>query len=236
MSRRLSVASQGGLVRGANRRISAAAGSRIVQLAVIFTLCLAVPAGAVVGPSVAKVEEDWEIIVDDPSPDEVLPQLYVVTSPTGNITGQYSVFEINNLLLPDFYGGGLQFQTWSGEQATGEAHHSNFNAFSTAGETITFTVSMRLSSFGDMIFKVKNGQSTTWGAFGENNSLRISESSTVSDLSGYDPEQSARLSRVGSGRNRVTAFRIKQIRYYDVYNNLLATDSTVRDAQIDEPE
>ena len=76
---------------------------------------------------------------------------------------QYSVFEINNLLLPDFYGGGLQFQTWDGETPTGERHHDDFTALSTTGDTITFTVSMKLTG-GVLRFKVKNGQSTPFTA------------------------------------------------------------------------
>jgi hypothetical protein len=217
-----------------SRHWGTAFGWRSVRLAVVMTLCLALPAGAFNAPSVAKVEEDWEIVVGEPSDDEVLPQLYVVTTPTGTIDGQYSVLEINNLLLPDFYGGGLQFQSWHGEIATGEKHHDDFNALSTTGETITFTVSMKVIN-GVLRFRVKNGQSTTWGTFGSGESLTIYQTSEVSDLSGYDPEQSAKLSRVGSGRNRVTAFKLKKVRYYDVFNNLLSTDSTVRDAQIDEP-
>lgn len=210
---------------------------RGLQLAAVLALCFALPAGAFDGGSgtpAMKVEEDWEIVVGEPSDDEVLPQLYVVTTPTGALDGQYSVFEINNLLLPDFYGGGLQFQTWDGDLPTGEAHHSDFAALATPGETITFTVSMKVQG-GSLRFRVKNGQSTTWGTFGANNELSINQSSNVNDLSGYNPEKSAKFSRVGSGRNRVTSFRLKQVRYYDGNNNLLSTDQTVRDAQIDEP-
>src|SRR6185436_2220855 len=110
--------------------------------------------------------------------------LYVVTTPTGSIEGQYSVCEINNLLLPDFYGGGLQIQTRDGETPTGERHHDDFTSLSTTGETITFTVSMKLQG-GVLRFKVKNGQSTTWGTFGRGTSLTINQASDVSSLSSY---------------------------------------------------
>jgi hypothetical protein len=207
---------------------------RGTRMAAVLLLCLAPTAGAFDPQPVTKIEEDWEIQIAEPSPDEVLPQLYVVTTPTGNLEGQYSVFEINNLLLPEFYGGGLQFQTWWGDQPTGEAHHDDYKAFATTGETVTFTVSMRVFE-GSLSFRVKNGQSSTWGTFGDNASLRILRPTNVSDLSAYSPDVSTRLSRVGSGRGRVTKFVLKQVRYYNG-STLLSTDTTPRDAQIDEPE
>lgn len=219
------------------RGVNAFARSRFIRLSALLVICLAVPAAADSPPStpVMQIQEDWEVVVGEPSPDENLPQLYVVTTPTGGLDGQYSVFEINNLLLPDFYGGGLQFQTWWGDQATGEAHHSNYSSLSSNGETITFTVRLRAWGDGNVSFRIQNGVSTTWGTFGANNSLRIVRDCGVSDLTGYNPEKSAKFSRVGSGRGRVTKFKIKQVRYYDANGNLLSTDSTERDAQIDEP-
>jgi hypothetical protein len=223
------------VLHGAWRFAAATAGSRLLRIAAVVALCLTPPAHAFVGATVMRIEEDWEVVVGEPSPDENLPQLYVVTTPTGNVDGQYSVFEINNLLLPDFYGGGLQFQTWWGDQATGEAHHSNYSSLASNGETITFTTRMRAWGDGTISFRIQNGQSTTWGAFGNNNSLRIVRDCELSDLSTYNPESSAKFSRVGSGRGRITTFRIKQVRYYDANGNLISTDNTTRDAQIDEP-
>lgn len=223
-----------GPVRAVSRHLLTAARSRWVRLSAVLLLCLAPSAGAFDAQPVTKIEEDWEIQIGEPSPDEVLPQIYIVTTPTGDLDGQYSVFEINNLLLPDFYGGGLQFQTWWGDQATGEVHHSDYAALSTTGETVTFTVSMRVLD-GNLYFRVKNGNSATWGAFGADPTLRIAQPSNVSDLSGYNPEKSARFSRVGSGRGRVTKFVLKQVRYYNG-TTLLSTDTTPRDAQIDEPQ
>lgn len=235
MPRRLLRRSLGFVLREGRRCSRTIVGSRFVRLAAVLALCLTPPvSGYTTGP-VMRIEEDWEIVIAEPSPEENLPQLYVVTTPTGNTDGQYSVFEINNLLLPDYYGGGLQFQTWWGDQATGEAHHSNYSSLTTAGETINFSTRMRAWGDGNVSFRVQNGTSTTWGSFGLNNSLRIVRWCGLYNLSSYDPESSAKFSRVGSGRGRVQAFRIKQVRYYDNDGNLLSTDNTIRDAQLDEP-
>ncbi|MGQ0633924.1 MAG: hypothetical protein ACT4QC_04900 [Planctomycetaceae bacterium] len=211
---------------------------RIVQVGLLLGLCLTPSLSAEEALPVNKIEEDWEVVIGEPNADETAPQLYVVTTPTGDLSGQYAVFEINNVTLPDFYGGGLQFQTWWDDQATGEAHHDDFSSLATAGETIKFTISMRVWGDGTISYRVKNGQSQTWGTFGADYSLWIRRQSDLTNLSGYSPETSARFSRVGFGRGRVSKFQIKQVRYYnanDSTQTLLNTDDTVRDAQIDEP-
>ena len=207
---------------------------RVCQLALVLGLCLAQPAGAS-SPSATTIEEDWEIVIGDPDSDAIAPQLFVVTSPNGGIDGLYSVFEINNLSLPDFYGGGLQFQTWIGEDSVGECHENNFNSLSTAGETITFTVRMSLhTDSGYLSFRIKNGQSQTWGAFGTSNELRLFEQTNLTDLNGYSPDASAYYSRVGFGGTRVTKMVLKEVRYYQG-STLILTDSTVRDATVENP-
>jgi hypothetical protein len=221
---------------GALRAALRAPRARFLQVLIVAVCVFAVagPSFALAGAPITRVEEDWEIVIGEPNSDEISPQLYVVVTPNGSLDTKYAVFEINNLLLPDFYGGGLQFQTWYGDQAIGEAHHTNYNALSTSGETITFTVSMRLNE-GNVQFEVLNGKSETWGDFGGSNSLKLSHSSSLSDLSAYDPEKSARWSRVGFGRGRVSKFALKKVRYYS-NSSLEKTDETVRDALTDEPQ
>jgi hypothetical protein len=205
-------------------------------LAAVLGVCLMQTAGAFQGATIVKIEEDWEVVIGDPDTDSISPQLYVVTTPTADISGLYSVFEINNLLLPNFYGGGLQFQTWVDDVAVGETHHSNYSAFATSGETVTFTVGLRVyPGDGLMRFRVKNGQSQTWGAFGSSPSLTIYEQSDLQNLSSYSPDKSAYYSRVGFGGNRVQKMVIKQVRYYDSNLNLVATDNTERDATAENP-
>lgn len=200
--------------------------ARLLQLAAVFGLCLAQSVSGFTGPDISKVEEDWVIEIGEPNADEVSPQIFVVSTPSGTLDGKHAVFEINNLVLPNFYGGGLQFQTWNGETNIGECHHSNFNALATQGEQITFTLKMRVTD-GQVTFNVLNGHSTTWGDFG-GDSLKLSHNSDVSDLTGYSPDKSVKFAKVGFGGNRVTKFVLKEVRYYYL-GNLVTTDTTERD-------
>lgn len=221
---------------GLRRQIEAAAkrSVRQLQIALAVGVCLAQPAGAFDGAgAITRIEEDWEIDIGEPDSDSIAPQVFVVTSPTGDLSGSYSVFEINNLSLPDFYGGGLQFQLWQGETDLDECHENNFNALAYEGEQVTFTVRMRVSE-GNLIFHVINGQSQTWGTFGEGNQLRFSQPTDLSDLSGYSPDASQYYSRVGFGGNRINKLLLTKVRYYSG-STLVKTDTTVRDATVTNP-
>jgi len=196
-------------------------------LLALCACCLAPPAGADGNVPITSIEEDWEIEIGAPDPEQISPQLFVVTTPTGNLNGVHAVFEINNLNLPDFYGGGLQFQGWLGEDPFAECHHGSFGALCHAGEVITFTTELR-STEGNTQLQVKNGHSETWGSFGEGNSLRIVASGQGTSLDGYSPEASVHYSRVGFGGNRVKRFVLKQVRYFH-NQTLVFTDAAVRD-------
>lgn len=185
-----------------------------IWLAGAFTLLLAgVPTSAQAPATpITKVEEDWELVVGEPDPDNNAPQVFIVNTPTDNLNGSYAVFEINNLSLPDYYGGGLQLQSWWGETNTSNIHHSSLRTLATTGESITFTTQMRVQD-GQIRYRVKDGVSTTWGAFG-GTSLTITRWTNLSDLSGYSPETSATNSRVGFSGNRVQKLELKRVRYY----------------------
>jgi hypothetical protein len=201
--------------------------------ALLLAVCLAAPAAAYQSGPITKVEEDWEIVISEPDTETNSPQICVVCTPTGSLQGKHAVFEINNLVLPQYYGGGLQFQTWNGTQAIGERHHDDFKTAATAGEVITFTTSMRVSE-GHVSFRVKNGHSTTWGDFGNNNSLWLLHSTDLEDMSGYSTDASVHFSKVGFGGNRVSKFVLKEVRYYSG-SDLVSTDTTEHNV-LDKPE
>ena len=95
------------------------------------------------------------------------------------------------------------------------------------GETITWTQRMSLSG-GNLNYNVVNGQSTTWGKFGQGQgTLGVSMPSTLSDLGAYKPDYSVSKSGVSWQSNRVTSMTLLQVRYYSG-GQLISTDSTSR--------
>jgi len=141
-----------------------------------------------------------------------------------------AVFSLNYQDFPNFVPGGLQARIVRGD-ATLASSVQGSAQFQTAGETITWTQRLTLSG-GTLYFKITNGQSTTWGPFGEHHSrLSVNTASQIDNMDKYDPGLSVSNSRPSFGMNRVASMTLLQVRYYQG-QTLLATDSTARQVAI----
>jgi hypothetical protein len=179
--------------------------------------------------TVMKVEEDWELEVLEPSPDITAPQITCLISPVGNIDGVYGALELNHGSIPDFSSGGLQLQAWSGESPIEVSDYCD-TALQNNSETITWTTRMSLNNSESerLRFRVVNGSSTSWGAFGTEGVFRVTAVSALPNLNGYSPEVSVANSGIGFGSQRVSRLVLKRVRYYDDWWNLLHEDTTQR--------
>lgn len=176
-------------------------------------------------PDIASVEEDWELVLDEPSGAKDSPQLVTVMSPYDHLEGLYGMVTWNYREMPNFAAGGLQLQSWAGDTFL---YSKNFNEseFSTTGETITWTQSLKIKN-QLLTLQVKNGQSTTWGDFG-GSELQLSEQVWAQNLNGYSPVKSATNSAITFGSYRVISLRIKQVRYYDADGHQISLDNIPR--------
>ncbi len=176
--------------------------------------------------SVAKIEEDWELIINEPDVENNAPQVVCVTSPVNNVDGVYAALELNHGTLPEYSAGGLQLQAWNGEDwlsvrdhAATTLHHDN--------ETVTWTMRMWLHD-NKLNFKVVDGSSQSWGAFGGTGFIKLSINNPPSSLDGYNPDVSKTNSGVGFASQRVQSLKLKRVRYYNASNELLLEDTTSR--------
>ena len=81
---------------------------------------------------------------------------------------------------------------------------------------------------GKITYDIENGQSTTWGQFGQGDgNLSVSFNTTRNDLDRYSPETSAVKSGVSWQSNLVTSMTLVRVRYYSG-GQLIATDTTPR--------
>ncbi len=178
-------------------------------------------------PHVARVEEDWELMIGVPDVNIAGPQILNVISPVGNIDHTHVVFELNHQSLPDFDLGGMQLQHWEGEKDIHFFNSRSFGALQIVDETIKYTMSMQLND-GVLTFQVLNGKSETWGAFGGEKTLRFSTKCALHHLDSYSPDVSLKYSRVGFAANRVRKLELKQVRLYDADGKLIRTIKDVR--------
>lgn len=191
-----------------------------------MALALAGVTGAVRGesPNIIAVEEDWELVVGDPSQENSAPQVTCVISPVGSVDSLYAAFEINHQTQPTFDAGGLQLQVWNGEQHLSTCQFHEHGAMNTSGETVTWTQQLVLQG-GTLTFVIAAGDSTTWHNFG--GALRATVGSTLANLNAYSPEVSASKSGVGYASNRVSSLVLKRVRWYS-QQGLVAEDDTPR--------
>ena len=176
--------------------------------------------------NVKKVEEDWELVLNEPSPDRAAPQVTCSISPVNHFDGVYAALELNHGTLPGYTPGGLQLQVWNGESWLTVRDYDNTTLQHTA-EVVTWTRRMSLAD-GKLTFNVANGNSTSWGAFGSGGNIKLSLITTLSNLDLYSPDLSASHSGIGFGSQRVQSLKLKKVRYYDGSGNLLSEDTTPR--------
>lgn len=208
---------------------------RCAQLWARWPVLLALSAVVFVWPVAAQalelapvkaVEEDWELVINEPDAENAAPQVTCLMAPVDNADGVYSLMEVNHASLPDFSAGGLQLQVWSGEDWLTLRDHADFT-LNYSGETVTWTRRMSLNA-GKLNFSVINGNSDSWGTFGGTGFIKLSINSLLPELNLYNPEISKAQSGVSFGAQRVTSLKIKRVRYYGFDGSLLHTDNTER--------
>lgn len=189
---------------------------------VLGLLGVTVPAAA---QQVVRVEEDWELVLGEPDPVIVGPQVTTTMSPTRNLDGVYFTFEINHRSLPWWTPGGLTIHQWSGEARVQSFDRSDRSVMQTSGETVSWTQILSVDGT-NLTFQVKNGSSTTWGPFGYSNMFKL-RTAFSGDLSGYSPDLSVAQSGAAFAGNRVQLLRIKEVRL-TLSSGQTLTDSTPR--------
>jgi hypothetical protein len=199
----------------------------------ILTLALAVlgfPINGILAQSPVapdQVEEDWQLVVATPDIVGVGPQITTSMSPVRDDSAPFAAFDLNYREYPTFQNGGMQIQVWSGDKVLDTSSNGS-DQFATAGETVTWSQRLSIDQSGTVSYKVFNGQSTTWGSFGnDEEQLKVSYSTSLADLSGYSPDASAANSGASWESNLVTKLTLVQVRYYK-NGKLIATDTTPR--------
>jgi len=163
-------------------------------------------------PTIVRIEEDREVIVQSPDEDTNAPQISTFLFPTDSEDVYFS-FDLNHGSTPSYRSGGMQVQSWV------DGYMDSFNVgtktqiLSGDGETITWTQVAELN--GDSIhFSIINGNSETWDEFGETGSLSVVVPFDTDDLNGYSHTESLGSSGVGFAGNRVQSMKLIRVRKY----------------------
>jgi hypothetical protein len=196
-------------------------------LAVAFMFLIGAQSSASEGvASVAvRVEEDWELVLNEPSDAKTCPQFETVMSLTNDRGASYARVTWNYRESPEFHGAGLQLQSWFGDNEL-DYESVQENELSSFAETITWTQVLKVSG-PTATFAVVNGQSDSWGTFGDATRTVVLLANEP-NVDAYSTDVSAANCQISYGLNRVAQLRIKEVRRYDAAGAILSTDTTDR--------
>jgi hypothetical protein len=196
------------------------------SVAVLFTLLgllLTLPGTSIAdggGEAVVRVEEDWELVLNEPDFDINCPQFHTVMSPFGNLGNFYAQVTWNYREQPGYTSGGVQMQGWSGENLLLTKSFRS-DEMSTVAETVNWT--QTLETNGEWLkFRIENGVSTTWGDFG-GDVMTIADAANLDNLNGYSSSVSTGNSWITYGSNRVNLLVLREVRRYGA-SGLLSVD------------
>lgn len=175
---------------------------------------------------VVCVEEDWELVVDEPEQSVCAPQVTCTMAPTRDIEQGYVAFDLNHRSQPEFKAGGMQLHVWSPNNPLASASANKLGVLSHAGETVRWTQRMTLSAHV-LTVSIVNGQSQTWGAFDTSHGLVALVATSLENLDQYSPDVSAEHSGIGYAANRVQSLKLLRVRRY-WSSGAVTLDETVR--------
>jgi hypothetical protein len=180
------------------------------------------------GVDIVRIEEDWVLDIANPDPDADCPQILTVFGPGDPSNGTHAILELNHGTLPEFSEGGMQLSVWFGEYLIGYKRQHAPAELCIGIERLTYTTVTEVSNHKVKLY-VTNGQSVTWGAFGDTSttSLKVELDTWRSKLNDWDSEGPIRHSRVAYGANRVNKYLRREVRYY-TESGLHHTDTTER--------
>jgi hypothetical protein len=199
---------------------------RFATLLLICPFALGMGSASRADDTVARIEEDWQLVVNSPDIDNNGPQVTCVITP-GILANGYCALDLNYATQPDYSPGGVQMHVWNPSTPIVTKNMAVQGQLQQQNETVTWTQSMTLTE-DQLTFQVINGQSNTWGQFGGGDDATLTVHTGNASLSGYSPDQSVKNSGVCYASNLVTSLTLTTVRYYNAAGQLIQTDATSR--------
>lgn len=174
--------------------------------------CMLLPAAPASSADVVSIEEHWSLNVGGPELERCAPQVSMVMSPIDNVDGNHFVFLLNHSTFPGFVAGGLQLQHWDGGFVMNTANSDKQGILSYDQETVSWVQRLSLDD-GIVTMEIKDGDSQSWGSFGQGANLRLSYSSGLARLNNYRPSISISDSGIGFAGNRVSSLTLNKLKW-----------------------
>ncbi|WP_144057719.1 hypothetical protein [Novipirellula maiorica] len=164
--------------------------------------------------AIFKIEEDWEMVLNEPDAINHSPQVTFFTTPTDE-PSRYFQLQLNHAVDTQFSGGGFHVAAVENDQIIDQARSETRAALSSDGDHVRWT-SILATVEGQTLFAIKNGHASQWGDFGGPDFLVRMNSDASLGLSQYHPQKSLDAVDIGFGANRVASITLLEVRVFYV--------------------
>lgn len=185
---------------------------RAISTVTVLTALAAAPFSTALAhdSDVVMIEEHWELQVGGPDQSRNAPQVGMVMSPNGHTNGDFFIVTFNHGSFPDFTSGGVQVQHWFGDTCLGAKNSYSKNSLVYDGETVSWKQRLTLGG-GALKFEVIDGDSESFGTFGNVGVLQSVVNTDQTRLNSYLPAISITESGIGFAGNRVSSLTLQKL-------------------------
>jgi hypothetical protein len=168
---------------------------------------------------VVRVEEDWELHVNEPDEQLDAPQITTAMLPMGPNSSTVFFLDINHGSAPDYTAGGLQLRAEINGESSASKRLKEGKKLSQQSEIIRWTLVM-IRQNHQLKFGLVAGQGHTWNSFGGAESF-VEVTAVPGTLDGYRPADSLGHSGAVYAGNRVASLKLVRVRLFDALGQMV---------------
>lgn len=162
-------------------------------------------------PELFMVEEDWELVINEPDVQINSPQVAFFLYPDADHSDCYFQLQMNYAAEDGYSSGGFRVGAFCNEVAVDEERSNIRQSLAWDNDQIRWTSAMAVFN-GKLMFAVKDGYGMQWGPFGGPEYLVEMDDQEMHCLDHYSPSKSLQSVDIGFGANRVASIKLKTVR------------------------
>lgn len=193
--------------------------------ALLLAVCsTGIQAGDAAAADIYRVEEDWEMVVNEPDSSIHSPQVTLFLAPTQANPDRYFQLQLNHAVEHEFSGGGFHVAAMEGSEHLACFRSSTYQPLVSSAQTVRWTSVMAVNG-ESLSYFIKDGYCADWGAFGGPSTAVGMAAQGQLHFNSYDPSRSLEMIDIGFGGNRIQSLVLKNVRLY-------RTDGTVSEVSV----
>ncbi|MCO8125406.1 hypothetical protein NHH03_26945 [Stieleria sp. TO1_6] len=177
-------------------------------------------------PVLFKVEEDWEMVINQADVRMNSPQIAFFIYPDAEHADCYFQLQMNYAAEDKYSSGGFRVGAFCNEVAIDEERSRITENLAWSYDRIRWTSAMAIFD-GKLMFALKDGLGYQWGPFGGPEYLVEMDDQEMHALDHYTPQASLKAVDIGFGSNRVASIKLRRVR-------LTYTDGSIRSIEINQ--